>query len=97
MQIEREQEKEGKDRLQLALDAAQLGWWQYDPCRRLISGDRRSKEIFDVSGDDVPVENFVLNRLRPHDEKRVWSGIQAALDPADQEPYATPVPNSAEG
>src|SRR5262249_55021390 len=34
--------RESKDRLQFALDAAQLGWWQYNPSRRVISGDTRS-------------------------------------------------------
>src|SRR5215468_8018008 len=29
--IEREQVEANKARLQLALDAAQLGWWEYDP------------------------------------------------------------------
>jgi PAS domain-containing protein len=35
-----------KDRLQLALDAARLGSWQYDPLRRASSGDARANEIF---------------------------------------------------
>ncbi len=34
-----------KARLQLAMNAAQLGWWQYDPRHRVFSGDTRSKEI----------------------------------------------------
>jgi diguanylate cyclase len=34
-----------KDRLQLALDAAQLGWWRYDPRHRMFSGDPRSKRF----------------------------------------------------
>src|SRR5215470_1475259 len=38
-----------KDRLQLAFDATQLGWWQYDPIRRVGSGDSRFKEIFDLA------------------------------------------------
>jgi PAS domain-containing protein len=37
--------RESKDRLQLAMDAAQLGSWQYDPRHRVVSGDARSKEI----------------------------------------------------
>jgi PAS domain-containing protein len=38
-----------KERLRLALDATQPGWWQYDPLRRMISGDTRSQEIFQRS------------------------------------------------
>jgi diguanylate cyclase len=35
-----------KDRLQLALDAAQLGWWQHDPLQRVFSADARTQEVF---------------------------------------------------
>ena len=49
MAIEREQAERAlrasKDRMQLALDAALLGWWQYEPRQGLVSGDRRFKEI----------------------------------------------------
>src|SRR5215831_2940717 len=34
--IEREQVEANRDRLQLAFDAAQLGWWEYDPIRGLV-------------------------------------------------------------
>jgi PAS domain S-box-containing protein len=89
--IEREQAERalraGKDRLQLALDAAQLGWWQYDALRRVVSGDRRFKEIFDVAPDEVPLEEM-WKRVHPDDAKRVWTDFQAALDRADGKPYA---------
>ena len=81
--------RESKDRLQFALDAAQLGWWHYDPFRGVISGDSRSKELFDVLGDDIPIEDIVTKRLHSHDAERVWIAFQAALDPADPTPYAT--------
>jgi PAS domain-containing protein len=35
-----------KDRLQFALDAAQLGSWQYDPRGGLASWDKRGQEIY---------------------------------------------------
>src|SRR5260370_34073187 len=35
--------------LQLALNAAQLGSWQYDPRRRVFSVDARAQEIFDFA------------------------------------------------
>ncbi len=86
--IEREQEKESKDRLQLALDAAQLGWWQYDPRRRVVAGDTRFKEIFDVASDEVPIVEEIMKRVHPDDAERVLANIQAALDPADPKQYA---------
>jgi two-component sensor histidine kinase len=47
-----------KDRLQLALDAALLGWWRYEPRHGLVLGDRRFKEIFDVTKDQMPIEEI---------------------------------------
>ena len=69
-----------KDRLQLALDAAQLGWWQYDPLRRVILVDTRLKEIFDFTADETPLDEFIT-RVHPDDAERVWADREAALDP----------------
>jgi PAS domain S-box-containing protein len=89
--IERDQTRKAlqasKDRLQLALDAADLGWWQYDPLRRMILVDTRLKEIFDFTADETPLEEFV-KRVHPDDLARVWSDRKAALDPADPKRYA---------
>jgi K+-sensing histidine kinase KdpD len=72
--IEREQAERtlraSKDRLQLALDAAQLGWWQYDPLRRVILVDTRLKEIFDFTADETPLDEFI-KRVHPDDAERV--------------------------
>jgi PAS domain S-box-containing protein len=76
-----------KDRLQLAMDAAQLGWWQYDPPRRLVSWDARSKEILDIAKDGTGLEEL-MNLVHPEDAKRVWTGFQPARDPADRKRYA---------
>jgi PAS domain S-box-containing protein len=76
-----------KARLQIAMDAAQLGWWQYDQRHRSFSGDARSKEIFDVTADETPIEE-IQNRVHPDDAKRFWAATEAALDCIDPKPYA---------
>jgi PAS domain S-box-containing protein len=76
------------DRLQLALDAAQLGCWQHDPVNRVsLWSDRRAKEIYDVAEDKTDVEEFT-KRVHPDDVERVWAALEAALDPVDPKPYA---------
>jgi len=77
---------QSKDRLQLALNAAQLGWWQYDPRRRVVSGDARSKEIFDITADEMPIKE-IKKRVHPDDEERLWTARETALDPADPKPH----------
>jgi PAS domain S-box-containing protein len=70
-----------KDRLQLALDAALLGWWQYDQRHGVVSGDRRFKEIFDVSNDQMPIEE-IRKLVHPDDAERFRADSEASLDPA---------------
>jgi PAS domain S-box-containing protein len=77
-----------KDRLQFALDAAQLGSWQYDPRRGLASWDKRGQEITDMPQDEVAIEEF-FERVHPDDRERFWAVRNAALDPADPKPYAS--------
>jgi PAS domain S-box-containing protein len=76
-----------KDRLQLALDAALLGWWQYDPIHGLVWWDTRMKEMFDVAEDRTDIEEF-KRRVHPDDIERVWAAVEAALDPTNLKPYA---------
>jgi PAS domain S-box-containing protein len=76
-----------KARLQLALDAAQLGWWEYDPVRQVLSFDTRAQEICDFAENEVAMEEF-LKRMHPDDMKRFSVVREAALDPADPKPYA---------
>ena len=72
---------------QLALNAANLGWWHYDPVSKISTWDERYAEIFGVSGLTRPNEE-VLKLLDPADLPRVWAAVEAALDPADPRPYS---------
>jgi PAS domain S-box-containing protein len=74
-------------RLQLALNATRLGWWQYDPRGRVILVDTRLKEIFDFTDDETSIDEFI-KRVHPDDLERVWADREAALNPADPKPYA---------
>jgi PAS domain S-box-containing protein len=78
--MEREQ-TESRERLHFALDAAQVGWWQYDPRRRVASGDALFKQIFDVTADEIPIEE-IKKLVHPGDAERFWVDREATLDPA---------------
>jgi PAS domain S-box-containing protein len=77
-----------KDRLQLALDAAQLGWWQYDPLHRVFSADARSQEIFDVAKNEATLEE-IIKLVHPDDVERVLAALEARLDPINPSRSAT--------
>jgi PAS domain S-box-containing protein len=74
------------DRLQLAFDATDLGWWQLDPLRSMMSGDARFKELFDVTADEISVEDLI-KRVHPEDAERFRANREAALDPAGLQPF----------
>jgi PAS domain S-box-containing protein len=86
LQASKDQLQVSKDRLQLAFDATQLGWWQYDPHRRIVSVDARTKEIFDLTADKIPIDE-VMERVHPDDAEGFWANREAALDPANPKPY----------
>jgi PAS domain S-box-containing protein len=84
--IEREQAEASKNRLQLALDAAQLGWWQYDLRGQVASGDSRFKEILDVAVDVLRIDDL-KKVVHPNDAERFWADREVALHPlAPQRP-----------
>lgn len=72
---------------QLALDAARMGWWHYDPATKVATYDRRYTEIFGVAGSERPNEQ-ILGLLHPDDLPRVWAAVEAALDPEVAAPYS---------
>jgi PAS domain S-box-containing protein len=79
--------RDTKERLQLALDAAQLGWWHYDSLNQVVSRDARFKEIFGVIEDKAVIKEAV-KRVYADDAERVRAAREAALDPSDPKPLA---------
>jgi PAS domain S-box-containing protein len=79
-----------KARLQLAMDATQLGWWQYDPLQRKGSGDARANEIldFDIAENEAVAIEELLKRVHPDDVERVRAAVATALDLVDPKPFA---------
>ncbi len=80
--------KASKDRLQLALNAAQLGSYQYDPRHRVFSGDTRAQEIFDFADNEAAKEE-IMKLVHPDDLERVSAALEAALNPVDPRRSAT--------
>jgi PAS domain S-box-containing protein len=86
LQVSKDQLQVSKDRLQLAFDATQLGWWQDDPHRGVGWGDSRFNEIFDVTADEISIEDL-MTRVHPDDAERFRADRQGALDPTGEKPY----------
>jgi PAS domain S-box-containing protein len=69
-------------RLQLALAAAQLGSWEQDPVRHTLSGDARTREIFDLTMDEITSDEL-MERVHPDDRESVAAALVEMLDPVD--------------
>lgn len=74
---------------QLALDAARLGWWSYDPVTQISTLDDRYQSIFGVSGHTIPNDEILKKIIHPDDLPSLWSQVEAAIDPVSPKPYAT--------
>jgi PAS domain S-box-containing protein len=74
-----------RTRLQLALDAARLGWFQYDPVRRSGWGDARFTEIFGFDMQEVPLD-VMMARVHPDDVEQARTSLLEHIGPVDPKP-----------
>jgi PAS domain S-box-containing protein len=78
----RRAQRETERRLRLAVEAAEIGIWDFDPASGRLDWDARCKALFGLS-PTAPVDFEVfLGGLHPDDRDRVKSEIARALDPA---------------
>ncbi|MGA6926206.1 MAG: PAS domain S-box protein [Desulfosarcina sp.] len=72
------------NRLELALEAAQLGTWDYNVQTGQVVWDERSRAIFGVASDEAIDMARVLSLIHPKDRLRFEKAAVDALDPARQ-------------
>jgi PAS domain S-box-containing protein len=71
----------------MAVEAADIGLWDWDPATRRLQWDDRSHALFGLPMG-APVDDQVfLNSLHPGDRVRVQDAIEAALDPEGSGDY----------
>jgi PAS domain S-box-containing protein len=64
---------------QLALDAAQLGWWHYDLAKATLTYDPRVAEIFGLARRSASGEEF-LRLVHPDDEPNLRDSVRDAMN-----------------
>jgi PAS domain S-box-containing protein len=84
---ERERDRLARQ-LQLALDAADLGWFVFDARTGDTEHNARYAEIFGVARDVRLPRVEVLERIHPDDRARVVAALEDALSPELPRPYA---------
>ena len=76
-----------EERLRLATEAADIGWWDVEEGHGRLSWPPRVKAMFGISADvPVTMDDF-FNGLHPDDRDRVSAVYVGAADPARRELY----------
>jgi sigma-B regulation protein RsbU (phosphoserine phosphatase) len=69
-----------EERLRIALNATELGIWDYHPASGTIDSDARGRALFGLSPDAELTYDLFLSRLHPDDRAPSHEAIQRALD-----------------
>lgn len=72
---------------QLALDAAKLGWWHFNPLDGSVWCDDQFKKIFGFTSNPESV-SLILSRIHPEDLPLVKAASKAAQDPEMRSLYS---------
>jgi PAS domain S-box-containing protein len=84
----KEEQRHLAEQRQVALDAALMGWWRYDPVTRMAKWDDRCKQIFGVEGHERLSDEIVAQIVHPEDREGLLAKVEAALDPDHPQPFA---------
>ncbi|NMO17981.1 PAS domain-containing protein [Pyxidicoccus fallax] len=79
--------RESEDRLRLALAAARLGTWDYDPVTGVLRWDERCKALFGLSPDAVVTWDAFVSGIHPEDRVRTQAVVRKALSGEDGGSY----------
>ncbi|HVH42187.1 MAG TPA: ATP-binding protein, partial [Labilithrix sp.] len=72
----------GEARLRIALEAAGLGTWDFNPLTEILRWDARCKALAGLSSDAEITYRTFMQSVHADDRARVHSAVQRALDPA---------------
>lgn len=73
--------KEGEERLRFALDSAQLGTWELDPIRGVVTWDARCQALCGLVNQDSQRYGQTTDYIHPDDREWVTQAVERALKP----------------
>jgi PAS domain S-box-containing protein len=77
-----------EERLRLALDAADVGTYDWDLAGGALNWDPRARRIFGVPRDGEVTYDTFLEVIHPDDAERATAAVGAALDPSGKGEFA---------
>lgn len=85
--LSRERAREAEERLRLAIDAASLGIFDFDPANGAIRCDERYKALFGIPKEAEVTTDILTAAIHPEDLPRVRGAVAKAMDPANREDF----------
>jgi PAS domain S-box-containing protein len=79
---------EAEQRLRLALDAGDIGTWDYDPSTEAIRADERYRRLYGLGPDKPFTRDMILPAIHPLDRQRVADAARRAFEPGSGGEYA---------
>ncbi|MBX3204764.1 MAG: response regulator [Labilithrix sp.] len=77
----------GEARLRIALEAAGLGTWDFNPITDTLRWDARCKALAGLSADAEVTYKTFLDGVHPDDRARVGAAVERAVDPRTNHQY----------
>lgn len=73
--------QEGEERLRFALDSAQLGTWELDPVRGIVTWDERCQALCGLKNQPTQLFGLTVDYIHAEDKERVEQAVAWALKP----------------
>ncbi|KAA0993671.1 PAS domain-containing sensor histidine kinase [Dyadobacter aurulentus] len=81
-QLRLEKERaESEENLKFAMQAAQLGTWNYDPATGTIAANQRCRDLYGNPEEEILTYEIVSRYIHPGDLQKAKEAIAASLDP----------------
>lgn len=81
LKLAQEALKANEERLTIAVSAASLGTWDFNPQTGLLEWDGRCKELFGLPSDAFVDYDIFLKGLHPDDREKTEAAVKSALSP----------------
>ena len=77
----RQRAEQAEERFRLALDAAHLGTWDYDPSRQQPACDQRFRALCGLRSDEETTTSRLIEAVVPDDRSRVQEAVERSFSP----------------
>jgi PAS domain S-box-containing protein len=79
--------QQSEQKFRIALSAASIGTWEYDPDTDMVEYDEFAQSLYGVPAGPIVHEHMSRDRMHPDDQPVMFAAVQRACDPAGSGHY----------